>query len=143
MRPRILIALGVIVLVIAASALALTLLGEGEDNIGEIVLASDVADGTNAPVDDLDSFPAGTTEVYAALLVRELDAGATFEFRWQGAADEEPLETQYSLPADIEEETWVYGLLRHDDGLPPGDYMVEVRHQGELVDSRAFRVADE
>ena len=140
MRPQFLIAIGAIVALVAAAALILTLTREDE-TIGEIVLASGIAEGSNAPLDDVSEFPAGTTEVYATLQVRDLDAGDVFGFRWQGGADEAPVETEFELEEDADEETWVYGSLVLEDGLPAGEYSVEVTHNGELVERRAFTVA--
>ena len=143
MRPQFFIALGVIFIIVAALTLVAFLFVD-EDRFGDVVTATAMAVDTNAPIDETSEFDPGTTAVFAMLEVRDLDAGDTFEFRWQGEADDEPLVTEFELPEDVGDDTiWVYGVLENEEGLPSGNYTVEVYHDGDLVGDTDFTVADE
>jgi hypothetical protein len=134
--------IGAIFVVVAiAAGVATFALGEDEETTGDIVLSMGVDDVTGEPIDDLTSFGAGVTNIFAAVPVADAEVGDTFEFRWQGEADAQPLETQYTVTEEAER-NWVYSELVVTDGLAAGAYTVEVYRDDELVEERAFTVTE-
>ena len=58
--------------------------------------------------------------------------------------DGEAMEEAVPLTEDVgDDPIWVYSALENDDGLPSGNYTVEVYHDGDLVGEQDFSVAAE
>jgi hypothetical protein len=104
---------------------------------GPITFAAGVTDD-NQPQDTGNAF-VEVKVVYAFFAVTGLDEGAEWQTRWLLDGDEVLLENQSWEGGDTPS-TWV--SLSHPDGLPLGEYTLELYADNELVQSSSFIVEE-
>jgi hypothetical protein len=104
---------------------------------GPITFAAGVTDD-NQPLDTGNAF-VDVGVVYAFFAVTGLDEGAVWQTRWLIDGDEVLLEDQSWEGGDTAS-TWV--SLSHPDGLPLGEYTLELYADDELAQSGSFIVAE-
>jgi hypothetical protein len=140
-RPALFIVGGVVLIAIALGVLIFSFTADSDDDVGDMVLTTTINEQTGEPANDLDSFDAGITNIFAAIPVADAEEGETFEFSWQGETDDEPITTQFTVTEPTDRD-WVYSELVTPDGMPAGTYTVVATRGGEQVADREFSVIE-
>ncbi|MFZ5915959.1 MAG: hypothetical protein ACOYZ7_03410, partial [Chloroflexota bacterium] len=94
-----------------------------------IAFAPDVTDD-DQPIDPRDTFPAGTTKVYAVFDFSGMQDGAVYDVYWYRDGEEE-LQKSWEWEFGEQGTSWVN--IFNDDGLTPGDYELETYVGEHLV----------
>lgn len=111
--------------------------GPGKGVFGPITFAAGVTDD-DQPQETGNAF-VGVEAIYAFFSVAGLDDGAGWQTRWLLDGEEVLSEDQTWQGGDIDS-TWV--SISHPDGLPAGEYTLELYADDKLVQSGSFSVQE-
>ena len=124
----------------------------GGTTIGQIIWSDAVDPATQAPAEPLESIPDDSTEIYAALPLTSVAAGATIAATW--TYNGEPLETLTSsvTATEASTDTWVAFRLdrvdpatpvaRSEADWPDGEYGIVVTVDGQTVQEATVMVEE-
>lgn len=107
----------------------------------EITIARDATRGDILPVQAADVFPNTLTAVYAIVEVEDLEPGDEFDIVWYYEGDELD-----GLTLENEGDTEDFSAWSNwsdPDGLPAGDWEVQVEYDGDVIASEEFEIVDD